>query len=73
MHLVESNSNKSSSILKLIPISGMVTNQAGSPSIGPNNTNVSRNSRENMVTIDSAIRNEEIEKLNRDIKIGLEV
>lgn len=73
MYFIKFSGIKLSSILGLIPTPDMATNQVGNLSIGPNNTNISQNSRENAVGIDSVIENKGIKESNRNIKIDLEV
>lgn len=55
--MVKSSDNKLLSILKPIPTFSATTNQAGSLSIGLNNTNANRNGRKNAIIIDFTIKN----------------
>lgn len=73
IHFVKSNSNKPLSISRPIPSPNIVTNLAYSLLIGPNNTNIDGSGGENVVVIDSTIKNEETKELNNNTKVGLKV
>lgn len=73
IHSIESSGNKPLSIPKPIPTPGAATNQAGSPSMGPNNADAGGSGGENAVAVDSAIGNEGTGESNGDAKVGSEV
>lgn len=73
MHYIKSNNNKPLSISGPISTPGVAINHVGSLLIDPNSTNTSASSEENAITIDSVIKNERTEELNRDTKVGLKV
>lgn len=73
MHFLELSGNNPSSIPRLISISDMAITQTSSSSISPNNINIGGSDRENTVVINSAIKNEEMEESNKDVKISLKV
>lgn len=51
----------------------MAITQTSSPLMSPNNINIGGSDRKNTVIINFAIKNEEMEESNKDIKICLEV
>lgn len=69
MHLIESSSNKLSSIPEPIPTLGATTNEVSSPSMGLNDANIRRSSRKNAIAINSLVGNEGTEESNGDAKI----